>query len=249
MKHLLHKILSLGILAVISFSTVPTVFAEQIDYQQSWTELHNRIENNVSYSDEGIFISSQILGDLKEFFEEKQASATFNMEDMQGYLLYAYLVFSLVIFVYIIISGGILLIFFKRPVTIVTEYAINNIWANLGWGVLACVLFPFIFMALIATVVGIPLAFLTLFAFGVIGILSKIFVGLIIGRKIISIDEEDNYFKVLLAFFLGTVILEIVALIPLVGWIFKFLLLAIMTGAFLCYSKDLAVRLREDNML
>jgi hypothetical protein len=110
--------------------------------------------------------------------------------------------------------------------TISTEF-----WKNLGLGLLFLVVMPLCIVLSAFTVIGIPVAILFLFLFITMIYVSRIYVGLWVGRTILGYYKESFTTDFFWPFLTGTILLGILWFIPLIGWVFKMLILLIGLGA------------------
>jgi hypothetical protein len=89
-----------------------------------------------------------------------------------------------------------------------------------GWGALALFLTPMGVAAAAATIVGAPLAALSLLLYLIAVYASQIMVGFFIGRTILNLDDDTAGKGALFgALALGLVLVKLVRLIPIVGYI------------------------------
>jgi hypothetical protein len=97
-----------------------------------------------------------------------------------------------------------------------TVEAGRSVWASLGWGLLVGILGPVLGIAILTTLVGIPLGAGVLGAFGILSPLGYVAASLILGRTMIKGTTTGARFG---AFFAGFGILRAAALIPGIGFI------------------------------
>lgn len=84
-----------------------------------------------------------------------------------------------------------------------------------GLGFLILILFPFVFVILVLTLVGIPFALMLGILLLIAALLGKIFVGLILGAKILKIlKQKTGTFR---AFTVGLVAYYLLTLVPIFG--------------------------------
>ncbi|MBU0727988.1 hypothetical protein KKA95_04860 [Patescibacteria group bacterium] len=109
---------------------------------------------------------------------------------------------------------------------------------SLGVGLLAVIVTPIVFVILLITVIGIPIAFITIMLWIILLMLGKVFVSMLIGWRIVKVKEKKGFGRLYGAFALGALIFSILCLIPLVGWLIKFILVLIALGGIVitCYS-------------
>lgn len=139
-------------------------------------------------------------------------------------------VFWLVTLCGIIIVGLIVRALFPNFVGKTTEMVYHHFLPDLGWGVLTLVLMPILILILVVTLVGIPLAFLTLLAFIVALYLGKLFVAVAAGGFVISrVSKKETPFWARLV--VGALLVYLVLAIPVLGWFVALLVYCLGVGA------------------
>lgn len=100
-------------------------------------------------------------------------------------------------------------------------------WHSLAWGALLLFATPVVIATLLITLIGIPLALITLVFYLIALYLCQIIIGLVLGRWILHYFREVDTKAIMVgALALGLVILAILRAIPLLGffiWLFTFL--------------------------
>ena len=119
--------------------------------------------------------------------------------------------------------------------------------ASLGIGLLAVILTPILILIAAITVVGIPIALILFFLFLITLYLSKIFVSVAIGRKIVEVtNQKTGDYSV---FILGLLVYTLVILIPVIGVIVSILALLAGVGAIVMTKKDLYKQLKTKKLI
>jgi cytoskeletal protein CcmA (bactofilin family) len=146
-----------------------------------------------------------------------------------------------------LVLGFLLITFFPRFMDSSSEQITKNPWRALGVGFLTYALFPFVFILLLITLVGIPLALILLFAILLIAYLSKIFFAYYVGKWIAQkLNWKSNNVVTLL---LGLVVYYILTRIPVIGGLTFIAFLLIGTGALLLTKKEYYTQLRSKNSI
>jgi len=134
-------------------------------------------------------------------------------------------------------------------------FAINSVGRSyeatlksLGVGFLFVVLTPIAVIILIVTTIGIPLALVSLMAWLIILYLGKIGAAMIIGYKIIHIDNKSKFGRIYGGFALGTLIYTLIGLVPLVGWVVNFLFVLIALGGMISHKIEVCSELRKKKL-
>ena len=103
---------------------------------------------------------------------------------------------------------------------------------SFGIGLIILLLMPGLILLLVVTLLGIPLALMTLALFGVLIYLSKIFVGLWIGKLILeSTKKSQKEISIVGATILGTLLLGLILTIPFIGFLIKITVCILGVGA------------------
>ena len=160
---------------------------------------------------------------------------SFSMNEWKGVWSSVESAFTFASFVGTLITGLVLLLLFYRPVVGVSEKIRARPLFSLGIGALVFLASVPLFIVLIVTVVGIPLALLWLTAFIVGMYLSKIFVALALGRFFIqtfrprAVTTPSAYFSL----FVGLISLYLLYQLPFLGLLVRLLVLLVGLGALL----------------
>lgn len=115
-------------------------------------------------------------------------------------------------------------------------------WGSLGLGFVSLIVTPILFVILLITVIGIPLAFILLGAFFILMYLAKLFILMTIGKKIVNFVLADaGLFWGLLV---GALIYELVTFITPLNFFISLLTYSIGLGALLIHKRELYESLR-----
>lgn len=120
-------------------------------------------------------------------------------------------------------------------------------WISLGTGFLTVILFPFIFLILLITIIGIPIALILLAAFLILAYISVIFVSFWFGQIILNSLGTKN--KGVWALLVGLIIYEMLTIIPLIGWIVSLFTLFFGVGGLVLAEKSLFQDLRSKKII
>lgn len=155
--------------------------------------------------------------------------------------------FSLMSLVSYLILGLILFSFMPVFGRETSRMLMERPWMSLGIGFLITIIIPIIIFLLFITVLGIPLAFF-LIALFVIGVfLSKLIVALAIGRWVLGLFNSRG--GLLWALVAGLIIYEILAFIPIIGWLVTLLAMFFGLGALYLERKQFSDSLRSKKLM
>lgn len=128
----------------------------------------------------------------------------------------------------LLFMGLVLVLIAPRAFNSVTSIKNNEIWKPLLVGLVAMVVVPFLIIVAMSTVIGLPLGFLILLAWIVVGLLSLVVASYWFGRVIWA--KQRNVVPVLIV---GIVALAILMAIPILGGIVWFLATLLGSGLIL----------------
>lgn len=137
------------------------------------------------------------------------------------YLLLALLVFSMV-----------LVAAFPQVFVRLNGLATKNLGTVFLTGFLATIIVPIVVLALVASIIGVPLAIALLLSWFVVLMFSAPVSAFYVGSLILSSDR-----RVPLLMLVGSVVLGIVSLIPLIGWLVTLFAIWFGVGTLLLSSK------------
>ena len=104
-------------------------------------------------------------------------------------------------------------------------------WQSLGIGLIFLIVVPLCIIISLFTAIGIPAGIISAFLYITMIYISRIYVGLWIGRKLLGNFKESFTSFFFWPFVAGTIIIGILLLIPVIGWFLRFFLLLIGLGA------------------
>jgi hypothetical protein len=131
------------------------------------------------------------------------------------------------------LAVGLILIYLSPKFMLRTTNTLSSRpWLSLGIGFLAIILTPIAIVALLATIIGIPLALILLAIYMILLYLGKLFVIFWLGTKLLR--ERSAY----LMFVAGLAVYFIISLIPVIGGIVGILAMLFGIGSFLITKKS-----------
>lgn len=117
-----------------------------------------------------------------------------------------------------LVIGLVLISFWREQIIRITDLMKEKMGASLGWGILILLLTPIIAIILLITIIGIPLSFISIALWLIAMYVSKILVGILIGRSFLNsywVKQKDS---LILAMIVGIIITYIILAIPFIGW-------------------------------
>lgn len=124
---------------------------------------------------------------------------------------------------------------------------LTNPLASFGWGFLFLVATPVVIILLFITVLGIPLALITLFAYILIIMIAQVFTSLALGEWLLKKFNQRG--GAVAAFIVGLVVLSLLKLIPILGGIVSFIALLVGLGGYLTIKYSIFRDLRAKKVI
>jgi cytoskeletal protein CcmA (bactofilin family) len=131
----------------------------------------------------------------------------------------------------LILVGLIINAVFPNQTNRVVGVLSQSPWKSIGLGLVFLVVVPVAIVIALVTVVGIPVAIIAGFLYAIIVYISRIYIGVWIGRKIIGALRKRQITSLFWPLVVGVTIIALIGLIPFIGWIFKLFCLLICLGA------------------
>jgi len=193
---------------------------------------------------------AKVNGKLTHTLPKKQTTepdvATTRTNALLG-LGFAALAIKAIALLSLLIIGWILLAMAPNYVKKVTGNIVDKTWVSLATGFVAVILSPIIFLILLATVVGAPLAFVFIALFCIMAFISKLFIMFFLGEKIGRAISPKMPMG--LALFIGVLVYGIIAIIPIFGWLFDGVAVLLGLGSLLIQKRILYSTLRKDKII
>ena len=204
-----------------------------------------RSDMHVTVSDgmEAVIPEGVVLGEIQREFRDLEEGAQSTMPLLAGFSLFSLLSRILI---------GALLIAILRPFCMRFGEGLaakKGYGKTLGIGFLFLVVPPFAAIVLFLPVLTIPLGVLALIGWGAMLYFASLLAGFLVANLFFPLKKADSYSLLLGKFALGTVLLMIVRVVPVVGSLvfFGFFLLSI--GSIYTYKMDAFKALRKAHLL
>jgi cytoskeletal protein CcmA (bactofilin family) len=131
----------------------------------------------------------------------------------------------------LVLVGLIISAVFPHQTNRVVEAISQSPWKSIGIGLVFLVVVPVAIVIALVTVVGIPAAIIAGFLYAIIVYISRIYIGVWIGRKVIGALKRKQITSLFWPVVVGVTIIALIGLIHFIGWIFKLFCLLISLGA------------------
>lgn len=122
-----------------------------------------------------------------------------------------------------LVIGLVLVSFWRELIIKITDLMMARMNASLGRGILVLLLTPIIAIILLITIIGIPLSLILMACWLIALCLSKVLVGILVGRQLLNKFLPQQKDSLILGMVIGTVIVYLVFAVPLFGWIMALL--------------------------
>ena len=195
------------------------IYADDIDLRQG-----TNVDGDFVYASseeaaisEGVVIAGEIIREIKQ----KPGSGFSGRNKLFGSALLAFVIWK------ILASLVVALVFWKLFAGRIKEALAKTtaeFWAKIGWGIIGIIVTPIAALILMFTLIGIPLSLIALVLYGIIAYLAGVLGAVLFGRwlsTLLKFKESENRFP-WISFFLGTVVLAVITLVPLAGILVQF---------------------------
>lgn len=134
------------------------------------------------------------------------------------------IVLHLIKIISLILLGIILTLIFPKEIKKITDRLAGDPGNSILWGILICIVVPILALLIFITIIGIPLAMILISIYGISIYLAKIIVSLWVGRSLLVKISKKKEVSLLWSVVIGTAIIGILCVIPVVGFIIKIII-------------------------
>jgi len=117
-----------------------------------------------------------------------------------------------------LVVGLVLISLWRKPIVTLTDNMLSKPSSAIGWGVVVMLLTPIICILLMITLIGIPLSLIVIAVWIIALYVSKLLVGILIGRSIMEKLWKKEKESLIWAMIIGVVLAWLIASIPIIGW-------------------------------
>ncbi len=225
--------------------------------------LNGIVENNVDVTiQDSLYISelASIEGDLKysALLETKIPENVvkgeiefnkFDKENILGRFTPAMLIKKAISFLAAFVLLILTVTFYPKLLIRSGNLTRKQILKSLGVGILTILISIFAILFLMISIIGIPLGLIVLSFFIVSILLSKIFVAAWLASYLVNYKRKLRKIKLLGGTFLALLVYYLLGMIPVVGFIFTFVLFLVGLGSIVLTKKDYIKFLKSKNYL
>jgi cytoskeletal protein CcmA (bactofilin family) len=183
---------------------------------------------NQAKIESGAFVSGQTFWTKEEAKKEKKPKDVFTLKSLITEILFL---------LALMITGTVLTLIFKKNAYQTKRAVTASFLKSLGWGFVFMVCIPIAIVFLIVTILGIPIAIISLFAYAALVYIAKIPVATALGEKVIKAFGKQGEPSLIPSMLLGLIILTILLNIPYLEWLIYFIVIFTGFGAILTSQK------------
>lgn len=121
--------------------------------------------------------------------------------------------------------------------TVLVSY--KNTLKSFGMGLLILIVTPIVALISLITGIGIHLAYILFLLWFLMLALANITAILIVGMKILPLKERSSFLRAYGSYAIGALIFVVITMVPIIGWVIKFIFVMIGAGALMLYVKKL----------
>ena len=136
-----------------------------------------------------------------------------------------------------LVIGLVLISLWREEIKKITDRMLESVNVCFGWGIVVMFLTPILTILLVLTIIGLPLALILIMLWLILLYLSKILVGILIGRSLIDNFWPKQKDSLIWAMILGLIIIYLLTSLPLVGWLLSLLAICWGLGGIFIYFK------------
>ncbi|MGB2762295.1 MAG: polymer-forming cytoskeletal protein [Minisyncoccales bacterium] len=145
----------------------------------------------------------------------------------------------------LIVVGLLIILLARKTSKKIGEKMLEKPWVNLGWGVIYLIVTPVILILIAITVIGIPLSLIVLASYLIALYLTKIFVGIALGQRLLRWIQKKQEVSLVWGMILGVIVFSILTNLPFIGWIILFLGTCWALGAMVEIKKQILKQIEE----
>jgi cytoskeletal protein CcmA (bactofilin family) len=127
-----------------------------------------------------------------------------------------------------LVVGLVLVSLWRQPLVKTTDLMLDKVSVSLGWGVLVLLLTLPLAVILLITIIGIPLSLILTTLWLIALYISKILVGVLVGRNLLSNLWPAQKDSLILGMIVGIIVMYLIFALPFIGWLAS--LLAVLWG-------------------
>jgi cytoskeletal protein CcmA (bactofilin family) len=138
-----------------------------------------------------------------------------------------------------LVVGLVIISIWRKEILELTNNMLEKISPSIGWGVVIMIITPIIVVLLLFTLIGIPLALITFVIWLIALYISKIFVGILVGKSLMDKfgEKKESTTNLIWPMIIGVALCWIIFAIPVIGWLLSLISIWWGLGGIWLYSK------------
>ncbi len=142
-------------------------------------------------------------------------------------------IFWLIKFLAMAVAALILFFLFRKNISRIAAETVDNFWKKLLRGFIILIVVPAAIILSFITVIGFPLGLFGVALYGLLIVIAAAFSGIVVAELLNRLFFRKERAKPLnwLMIVLGSLIMALLGLIPVVGWVAKFVIFLVSLGA------------------
>jgi len=145
----------------------------------------------------------------------------------------------------LLVVGLIIILLARKKSKEIGERMLDKPWASLGWGLIYLIITPIVLILVAITVIGIPLALIVLASYLIALYVTKVFIGIALGQKLLKWWSKKQEVSLVWAMISGVILFSILTNLPFVGWIIGLLGICWALGAMIQIKKQILKQIEE----
>lgn len=131
----------------------------------------------------------------------------------------AYFAKNIISILALLLVGLIIILLGRKTSNEIGKRMLDRPLVSFGWGLVYLIMTPVVLILIAITVIGIPLALIGFICYLIALYVTKIFVGIALGKKVMKWLNKGKEISLIWAMVLGVILFTILVNLPLVGWI------------------------------
>jgi cytoskeletal protein CcmA (bactofilin family) len=205
------------------------------------------IGGDLTYTSEnkaGIDSGAQIEGETTHKLPPKQTRR--RAQPLAGVTgVFFYLLFALISFAATLATAFVFIALLPRAAAETSRVLTEQVWPSVGVGFLVLFIVPIAAIIVMITLIGIHIGIIAFGLYFLFIYLSQIVFSIFLGEKILTAMTKKEHASHYLSALIGLLILAVVGIIPILGWLVKFIVMLFGLGALTLASFGMMKRSRE----
>ena len=138
----------------------------------------------------------------------------------------------------LLLIGLIIVLLARKTSNEIGKRMLDSPLVSFGWGLIYLIMTPIVLVLIAITVIGIPLALIGLVCYLITLYLTKIFIGIALGKKVMQWLNKGKEISLVWTMIVGVILFTILVSLPLIGWIIGLVGICWALGAMVAIKKQ-----------